>query len=79
VKSLRVQPLADVPALECVVADGSGEAITLVFLGRRSIAGLRSGSQIVAEGMVGKHRGKLAIINPAFELVSTPDSSEALA
>ena len=29
--------LVGVPTLECVLVDGSGEAITLVFLGRRSI------------------------------------------
>jgi amino acid transporter len=70
VKTLRVQPLSGASALECVLVDGSGEAITLVFLGRRSIGGLRSGSLIIAEGMVGKHRGRLAIINPVFELLS---------
>ncbi len=70
VKSIRVQPLGDVPALECVLVDDSGEAITLVFLGRRSIAGLQSGAILVAEGMVGKHRRKLAMINPAYELRS---------
>ena len=70
VKSVRVQALSDVPTLECVLVDGSGEAITLVFLGRRSISGLHSGSALVAEGMVGKHRGRLAMVNPAFELVS---------
>jgi amino acid transporter len=76
VKSLRVQPLSDVPTLECVLVDGSGEAVTLVFLGRRSISGLHSGSMLVAEGMVGKHRGRLGMINPAFELVS-PSGAEA--
>jgi hypothetical protein len=70
VKSLRVQPLADVPTIECVLVDGSGEAITLVFLGRRSMAGLHSGTQLLAEGMVGKHQGRLAMINPAYELLS---------
>ena len=70
VKTVRVQPLSGVSALECVLVDGSGEAITLVFLGRRSIGGLHSGSMLTAEGMVGKHRGKLAMINPAFELQS---------
>ena len=70
VKSIRVQPMAEVPTLECVVVDGSGEAITLVFLGRRSISGLHSGSVLAAEAMVGKHRGRLAMINPSFELLS---------
>jgi hypothetical protein len=77
VKSIRVQPLSDVPALECVLVDGSGEAITLVFMGRRAIAGLQSGVRITAEGMVGKHRSRLAMINPAFELspVEEPEAA----
>ena len=74
VKSIRVQPLASVPTLECVLVDGSGEAITLVFLGRRSIAGLQSGTMLRAEGMVAKHKGKLSIINPAYELLSASES-----
>jgi hypothetical protein len=32
----------------------------------------------VAEGMVGKHKGKLAIINPAFELLSVSESAGTL-
>jgi hypothetical protein len=74
VKTIRVQPLSEVPTIECVVVDDSGEAIIFVFLGRRSIAGLRNGTRMVAEGMVGKHKGKLAMINPSFELL--PGSSE---
>jgi amino acid transporter len=75
VKTLRVQPWANVPTLECVLVDGSGEAITLVFLGRRSIPGIRSGTQMVAEARVGKHEGKLAMINPIYELMSVPQTS----
>jgi hypothetical protein len=78
VKTIRVQPLSEVPTIECIVADDSGEAITFVFLGRRSIAGLRSGTQMVAEGMVGKHKGKLAMINPSYEVLiagSTEDGT----
>jgi len=78
VKTIRVQPLADVPTVECVLVDGSGEAITLVFLGRRSIGGLQSGSVLMAEGMVGKHHGKLAMINPVYELRSTSQSESVV-
>jgi amino acid transporter len=74
VKTVRFLPRSDVPTLELVLVDGSGEAITIVFLGRRSISGLRSGSTLTVEGMVGKHRGRLAMINPAFELLSTSDA-----
>ena len=75
VKTLRVQPWGDVPTLECVLADGSGEAITLVFLGRRSIPGVRTGTQLLAEAMVGKHQGKLAMINPVYELLAASEPS----
>jgi hypothetical protein len=75
VKTLRVQPWGDVPTLECVLVDGSGEAITLVFLGRRSIPGIRNGTQMMAEAMVGKHQGKLAMINPVYELHSVAEPS----
>ncbi|HUY21470.1 MAG TPA: amino acid permease [Acidimicrobiales bacterium] len=77
VKTLRVQPWSGVPTLECVVVDGSGEAITLVFLGRRSIPGIRSGVELTAEARVGKHEGKLAMINPLYELLSTSEPSPA--
>jgi amino acid transporter len=73
-KSMRVQSRDDVPTLECVLVDGSGEAITLVFLGRRSIAGLQCGTQLVAQGMIGKHKGRLAMINPEYELLSVSGS-----
>jgi amino acid transporter len=76
VKTVRVVPHSDVPTLECVLVDGSGEAITLVFLGRRSIGGIRSGSVLTADGMVGKHKSRLAMINPVFELLSSNDSGE---
>jgi amino acid transporter len=76
VKSLRVQPWAQAHSLECVLVDASGHAVTLVFLGRRSISGIRSGSLLIAEGMVGKHRNKLAIINPTYELLSVTEPSD---
>ena len=76
VKTIRVQPLSEVPTIECVLVDDSGEAITFVFLGRRSIAGLRSGTQMVAEGMVGKHKGKLAMINPSYEVLFSGTGEE---
>jgi amino acid transporter len=77
VKTLRVQPWAHAQSLECVLVDRSGHAVILVFLGRRSISGIRSGSILVADGMVGKHHGKLAIINPTYELLSTSESPDA--
>jgi len=67
VEVVRVQPLAGSPVLECTLVDETG-VISLVFLGRRSIAGLDIGATLTAEGMVIEHRGRLAIINPLFQL-----------
>lgn len=76
ISSMRVQPLAGVPTLECTLVDGTG-AIDVVFLGRRSIAGFEPGTRVAIEGMVGRHRGQLAIINPAYDFISAGDARQA--
>ncbi len=68
IKSLRVQPWADVPALECTLSDRSG-GIVVVFLGRREVAGIKVGVHLKAQGVVGEHHGRLAMLNPAYEIV----------
>jgi hypothetical protein len=68
VRSTRIQPKGGVPTLECVVADDSG-SISLVFLGRRQVAGISPGARLVAHGMAGSHIGRLAILNPEYELL----------
>ena len=66
VRSVRVQPWGGNPTLECTIVDETG-ALTLVFLGRRHIEGVRVGTRLSAEGMVAVHHGRMAIINPLFE------------
>jgi hypothetical protein len=68
IRSIRVQPWADVGSLECTVVDDTG-GLLLIFLGRRTIAGVELGRHVVAQGMVGEHRGYLAILNPIIELL----------
>jgi amino acid transporter len=69
VHALRVQPWGGVASLECTLKDDTG-AIALVFLGRRNVSGIKVGTRVVAEGMVGQHRGQLAILNPEYELLA---------
>jgi hypothetical protein len=69
IRSLRVQPWAEIASLECVVLDETG-GILLVFLGRRKVAGIELGRRVAAEGMVGESRGYLAMLNPDIELVA---------
>jgi amino acid transporter len=68
IRSIRVQPLAQAATLECVVVDDTG-AISLVFLGRRSVAGVTIGKRIRASGLAADHHGRLAIWNPDYELL----------
>ncbi|HEX3462273.1 MAG TPA: amino acid permease [Acidimicrobiales bacterium] len=68
VRSVRVQPWSGAVALECTIVDETG-ALNLVFLGRRSLPGIEPGTQLRAEGMIGKHKGRLAVINPMYELL----------
>lgn len=68
VRSIRVAPLHDAPTLELVLVDGTG-AVSVVFLGRRSLAGVGVGTRMSVEGTVGVHKARLAILNPAYQLV----------
>ncbi|MGH9165082.1 MAG: hypothetical protein ACRDZW_06160 [Acidimicrobiales bacterium] len=67
-RSVRVQPWADVAALECTLVDDTG-GITVVFLGRRQIAGVHPGARMRVEGVAGSHHHKLAMLNPDYALI----------
>jgi amino acid transporter len=68
VRSVRVSPISGSPALMAELCDATG-GVTLVFYGRRAIAGLEPGVPMRAEGMLGQHNGHLAIANPTYELL----------
>jgi len=67
-RSVTLRPRAGVPALEAELYDGSG-SISLVWLGRRHIAGIEPGRRLRVSGMVTDAEGNLAIFNPGYELV----------
>jgi len=69
VRSVRVQPLAGVPTLECTLTDSTGRLL-VTFLGRRRVPGVEPGTRLVVEGMVGTHRGQPTILNPIYEIVA---------
>jgi amino acid transporter len=68
VRSLRVAPQHDAPTLELILVDESG-AISVVFLGRRSISGVEVGTKMTVEGTVGVHKARLAVLNPTYRLL----------
>jgi amino acid transporter len=68
VRSVRISPISGSPALMAELCDATG-GVTLVFYGRRSIAGLEPGAPMRAEGMLGEHNGHLAMANPVYQLL----------
>jgi hypothetical protein len=67
-RSVTLRPRAGVPALEAELYDGSG-CISVVWLGRRHIAGIEPGRRIRVYGMVTESEGNRAVFNPRYELV----------
>lgn len=68
-RSVTLRPRAGVPALEAELYDGSGH-LSLVWLGRRQIAGIEPGRRVRVHGMVTSSDGEPAIYNPRYELVA---------
>ena len=69
IRSMRVQPWANVASLECVIVDETG-GLVIVFLGRRQVPGVELGRELTAAGIVGETRGYLAMLNPQVELLA---------
>ena len=67
-RTVTLRPRAGVPALEAELTDGTG-VITIVWLGRRRIAGIEPGRAISVEGRIGSHEGVRVMYNPRYELI----------
>jgi amino acid transporter len=68
VTAIRVAPQNSAPVLEVEIWDETG-GVTLQFLGRRELMGLKVGATLQAEGMVGDEDGALKILNPAYQII----------
>lgn len=71
IRSVVLRPRQGVPTVEAELFDGSG-VVDLVWLGRRSIAGIDPGRRLRVEGMVSETRGRRTIYNPRYELRPRP-------
>lgn len=67
-RSVTLQPRAGVPALEAELFDGTG-TVTVIWLGRREIAGIQAGRRIRVEGLVAVNEGRAVMYNPKYELL----------
>ena len=60
-------PRTNLPTLEAELYDGS-DLITLVWLGRRHIAGIEPGRAVTARGRIAVRDDRKVIYNPYYEL-----------
>ena len=67
-RTVTLRPRGGVPALEAELDDGSG-VLTIVWLGRRRIAGVEPGRAVRVQGRIGVHEGVRMMYNPRYELI----------
>jgi hypothetical protein len=66
-RTVAYTPRTNLPTLEADLYDGT-DVITLIFLGRRSIAGIEPGRQLTARGRIALRDDRKVIYNPFYEL-----------
>jgi hypothetical protein len=64
-------PRTNLPTLEADLYDGS-DVVTLVWLGRRQIAGIEPGRALTARGRIAIRDERKVIYNPYYELDESP-------
>jgi hypothetical protein len=69
-RTVTLRPRGGAPALEAELYDGT-DVISLVWLGRRKIAGIEPGRRLKAEGLVSLQDGRKTMFNPRYELRGT--------
>jgi hypothetical protein len=68
VKRMTIKPRSGIPSTEIVINDGTGEA-TVIFSGRRHVAGIEHGHCIIVDGVPHLDRNRLVFLNPAYTLL----------
>ncbi len=68
VKRMTMKPRSGIPSMEIVINDGTGQ-VTVIFSGRRHIAGIEHGECIAVEGVAYQERTNTVFLNPAYTLL----------
>jgi hypothetical protein len=76
VGSIHFQPGTGIPILELTIIDTAGDTLFVVFLGRRQIAGIQSGTHLSVEAMVASRSGGLSMLNPIYEILAGVPTAE---
>ncbi|MFN8167292.1 MAG: OB-fold nucleic acid binding domain-containing protein [Candidatus Nanopelagicales bacterium] len=67
-RSVTLRPVANAPAVEADLWDGTGR-ITVLWLGRRRIPGITPGRHLVVHGRVIMRDDGRLMVNPRYELL----------
>lgn len=73
-RQVSLRPRAGAPALAAELYDGTG-SVTLIWLGRRRIAGIEAGRHLRATGRLSAGEDGQVMFNPAYELLVTGGAS----
>ena len=68
VKRMTMKPRSGIPSMEIVINDGTGQ-VTVIFSGRRHIAGIEHGGCIAVEGVAYQERNNTVFLNPVYTLL----------
>ena len=68
VKRMTIKPRSGIPSTEIVINDGTGDA-TVIFSGRRHVAGIEHGHCIIFEGVAYADGNRLVFLNPKYTLL----------
>ncbi|MSS45597.1 OB-fold nucleic acid binding domain-containing protein [Cutibacterium sp. WCA-380-WT-3A] len=68
IEVLTLNPRGTNRWLEAELRDGTG-AVTLIWMGRRRIPGLRAGRRLSVEGMITEAGGRRVIYNPRYTVL----------
>ena len=73
VQNIRIDPRAGRGSIEATIIDGTG-SLSVKWLGRQELAGIRLGVGLVIEGTIGTgDDGDFTVLNPEYDLIPAPE------
>ena len=72
IQNIRIDPRTGRDSIEATITDGTGTLIAK-WLGRSSLSGVTLGAGLIMEGVVGAQDGDLVMLNPDYDLLSSPE------
>lgn len=72
IHNIRIDPRSGRDSIEATITDGSGDIIAK-WLGRSTMSGITLGAGLIMEGIIGAQEGDLVMLNPDYDLLTSPE------